>query len=115
MIGERLRRSRINLGLSQKDLAEKLKITSSAISMYESGRRLPSLEMFIKLIEVLNVSADEILGYSAYVTTHNTNYSVLLAKEDLKIIREIKKHKKLYKRLCMRTEDIITMLNKKIG
>jgi transcriptional regulator with XRE-family HTH domain len=115
MIGERLKQARIKLGITQKSLAQKLNITPSAVSMYENGNRLPSMEIFIKLIDILSISADEVLGHSISVMTNSTNYTISLAKEDLKIIKEIKKYDNLYKRLCTRTEDIIAMLNKKIG
>lgn len=115
MIGERLKAARMELGISQKDLAKKLDITPAAVSMYESGNRLPSMELFIKLVDVLNVSADEILGKSVGVANSNNDYTVRLSKEDLKIISEIKKYDKLYKRLCLRTKDIVASWNKRMG
>lgn len=50
--------------LTQLELAEKTGIPVTSIAHFESGSRKPSLENFYKLIVVLNVSADYILGRS---------------------------------------------------
>lgn len=48
--------------LSQKDIAEKLGINPSTVSKYMRLDTLPSLDTFANLCEILDVSADEILG-----------------------------------------------------
>lgn len=48
--------ARINLGLSQKDLAEKLHTKQSVISRVENAKITPSLSFLKRLAEVLNVS-----------------------------------------------------------
>lgn len=50
--------------LTQQELAEKTGIPVTSIAHFESGSRKPSLENFYKLIVVLNISADYILGRS---------------------------------------------------
>ena len=45
-------------GLSQIDLAEKLNISKSAISMYENGSRRPSYEMLEAIADYFNVDID---------------------------------------------------------
>ena len=50
--------------LTQQELAEKTGIPVTSIEHFESGSRKPSLENFYKLIVVLNISADYILGRS---------------------------------------------------
>lgn len=49
-------------GISQKELAEKLNINASTVSKYMRLDKYPSLETFANICEVLDLSADEILG-----------------------------------------------------
>lgn len=60
----RLKEVRKTRKLTQQELAEKTGIPVTSIAHFESGSRKPSLENFHKLIVVLNVSADYILGRS---------------------------------------------------
>lgn len=48
--------ARINKGLSQKDLAERLHTKQSVISRVENAKTTPSLSFLKRLAEVLNVS-----------------------------------------------------------
>ena len=48
--------------LSQKELAEKLGINPSTISKYMRLDKYPSLDTFANICQILDVSADEILG-----------------------------------------------------
>lgn len=48
--------ARINKGLSQKDLAEKLHTKQSVISRVENAKTTPSLSFLKRMAEVLNVS-----------------------------------------------------------
>lgn len=53
--------SRKKQGMSQKELAEKLKITDKAISKWERGISFPDISMLIPISEVLEVSLYDIL------------------------------------------------------
>ena len=55
--------------LTQLELAEKTGIPVTSIAHFESGSRKPSLENFYKLIVVLNVSSDCILGRCEKMST----------------------------------------------
>ena len=60
-MGDRIREARKHEGLTQERLAELLDISVESVSHIERGSRVPSMKVFIKLIEVLNVSADYLL------------------------------------------------------
>ncbi len=61
-IQKRLREA-IQFGLiSQKELAEKLNINPSTVSKYMRLDKYPSLDTFANICEVLDISADEVLG-----------------------------------------------------
>jgi len=62
--GERLRSLREEYKLSRNELAEKLIISYSAISKYETNIRFPDKDTLIKMADFFNVSIDYLLGRS---------------------------------------------------
>ena len=60
--GERLREIREDRGMSQTELAQKLKTTKQMISCYELNQRSPRIEQVKKYAEALNVPLDYLLG-----------------------------------------------------
>ena len=61
-VQKRLREEIINSNLTQKELAEKVGINPSTISKYLRLDKFPAIDTFANICEVLDVSADEILG-----------------------------------------------------
>ncbi|WP_458408105.1 helix-turn-helix domain-containing protein [Anaerotignum sp.] len=64
LFAKRLRELRKERGLSQVELGERLGYGYTAISSYETGRNEPSYTDLIRICEILDVSADYILGIS---------------------------------------------------
>jgi transcriptional regulator with XRE-family HTH domain len=62
---EKLKTLRIQFGLSQKQVAEKLEVSPSIVSGYETGERTPSTENLLSLSYLYNVSTDYLLGRQA--------------------------------------------------
>ena len=60
-IGERLRERRHELGLSLRELADRLGVSPSLISQIERGRANPSVSTLYALVAELGVSLDEML------------------------------------------------------
>ncbi len=58
MFGARLATLRKAAGLSQSQLAAQLKISPSAVGMYEQGRREPSVEQLAQIAKIFSVSID---------------------------------------------------------
>lgn len=59
-----LRQLRMASNLSQKQMAERLGITDSAISQYETGRRTPPYETMESIADYFNVDMAYLLGKS---------------------------------------------------
>jgi len=64
MIGTRLKELRERKKLQQDQVAKLLSVNKSAISLYESGMRQPSLDMLIAYARLFKVSTDYLLGVS---------------------------------------------------
>lgn len=62
--GDKLKTLRKSKKLTQAELADKLEISKSSVTSYEQGRIYPSLEIFSKICETLDVSSDYLLGIS---------------------------------------------------
>lgn len=63
ILGKRIELERTRLGLNQIELAKKLNLSSSAsISQYESGDRVPSDDIKLKMCEIFDCSLDYLLG-----------------------------------------------------
>ena len=49
-------------GISQKEMAERLSLSTSAVSKWEHGKNLPDMTMLGSIAETLQVSCDELLN-----------------------------------------------------
>jgi len=59
---ERLRKAREKSGLSQSELAIRVKVQPPVISHFETGKRSPSLISLRRMADALDVSVDYLLG-----------------------------------------------------
>ena len=60
-IGKFIKETRKNQKLTQSDLAEKLNVSDRAISKWENGQSLPSIDILLILSSFFNVSIDDML------------------------------------------------------
>ena len=59
---ERLRDLRVKSGMSQHEVAERLKVAAATLSGYECGDRTPSLPKILGISYLYNCSVDYLLG-----------------------------------------------------
>lgn len=76
--GNILKTQRLKADMTQAQLAQKLGITKSVISAYETGLRLPSYDILIHIAKLFNVSTDFLLGVE---NKQNVDFSGLLQEE----------------------------------
>ena len=69
---ERLKMLRTNGGLTQKQLADKLQISSGSIIAYEKATKVPSIDVCVKISTFFNVSMDWLCG----LTDDVKNYEI---------------------------------------
>lgn len=60
-LGEHVRRARRARGYSQERLSRECGLSQAHISLFEAGRRLPSLDQFVRLARVLDVPLQRLL------------------------------------------------------
>lgn len=105
---------RIKSGLTQQEMADRLKISRSSIGMYENGEREPSFELLELIADYFNVDMNYLLGNkesSEHIPDHyylnedaremadflfqNPEYKVLfdasrnVSKEDIETVKTI--------------------------
>ncbi|MCH5266332.1 MAG: helix-turn-helix transcriptional regulator [Lachnospiraceae bacterium] len=61
-IGNRIRKYREELGISQKALAEQIGVSNGRVSNWEQGLNRPDADMLAELCVALNVSPSSLLG-----------------------------------------------------
>lgn len=77
--------------LAQNELAKKLYVNRSLICVYEKGKRLPSIDMLIKISDFFEVSVDYLLGVKDKFCLNNTSYLDIsgLNKSQIKILKDL--------------------------
>lgn len=116
IIGQRVKESRLNKGYTQEALGLAVGVSKVSICGYESGKRTPSMDMFIKLAQVLEVSVDYLLGNDfKAICDQDEEYAMMLAKEDIEILKELKQYKDLYNSLCEDPKRTIKLIDRKIN
>lgn len=81
----RLKELRMQAGMTQLQLAQRLGITKSVISFYELSERAPSPDVLIRLAQIFHVSTDYLLGLDKKETLDITD----LNKDDIAILRAL--------------------------
>lgn len=89
---KRLKQSRQDLKMTQKELSDKTGIKRATIASYEVGNISPSFENVKTLAEALGVTTDYLSGNSEYKTLvekFDTNFDTEKIKSDIKLAKEI--------------------------
>ena len=91
-LGKFIRNGRLDLNLTQEQLAEKLNCNLSYLGTVERGKNIPSLKLFCRIILILNLSADAFIRPKQ--NTENSTYLQLIrllpqcTPKELKILLE---------------------------
>jgi transcriptional regulator with XRE-family HTH domain len=99
-IGERIRKRRRALGMSQAELAAKADISLPRVSKLENAKEEMKLSTFIKVAEALQISTDELIRANVPSTSdlYKAKFSEILndctASEQQVILTTVKQLKK---------------------
>ena len=89
--GITLKALRLQHNFTQAQLAQKLDLTKSVISAYETGLRLPSYDILIAISKIFNVTTDYLLGVER---TSEIDLSGLSEEEVIALLNLIKSMKR---------------------
>ena len=64
-IGKYIAGKRKDLGMTQRQLADKLNMSDKSISKWERGVCLPDVSVYLDLCQILGISPNELLGWEA--------------------------------------------------
>ena len=84
---ENICRRRKELGLTQREFADKLFVTESAVSKWERGLSYPDITLIRDICAVLGVTEHELLTASEDVEARNAE---TLARKYLALLRRVK-------------------------
>lgn len=62
--GDKLREARLQKGLTQEQLAQQIGVAKSTLTGYEKGNREPDVFKIKRILEILEVDSDYLLGVS---------------------------------------------------
>ncbi|NFE82324.1 helix-turn-helix transcriptional regulator [Clostridium sporogenes] len=111
-LGKRLKKARMKLGLSQKQLSVKCNINRSTIMDYENNSIHPSKEALMKLSKVIDLNYICISGYSKFILS---DYSSIIKNWRIKnklTVREAAKVLNINSTTLNRWEKGIYMVSK---
>lgn len=93
-----LRRIRKDENMTQQQLANKLNVSVTTISKYESNTATPPMETLRSLAVILNISLDELCGTQSRGTASLYGLSETQAKIVHNLIIEFREHNKVRKK-----------------
>ena len=116
IIGERLKLARKEKHLSQQELGDLLGVTKVSICGYEKGVRIPTMENFVQLLDILDLTPDYLLGRDVNVVSDSEElYTIKMANEDITIVKEIKNNQDLYRKLRLDPKRTIELIIRKLN
>lgn len=91
-LGLRVAKRRRQLGMKQNVLAEKLGISNNYLSSIERGKETPSLDVFVRICNVIKVTPDYLLLGNMH--SENTPQAIidalrLCSREDVQLLQGI--------------------------
>lgn len=81
VMGDAARQGRKALQLTQEQVAERLGLSVEFYSRIERGRAHPSIEVFLRMVEILDMSADTLLGIDATRATGPVSFPLTMPKD----------------------------------
>ena len=93
-IGQFIKTIRKSKNITQKELADKLNVTSQAVSRWENGDSLPDTMLLLDLADILGVSVDMILksGNPSSELIRKEKFNVLDVPKGFESIENVKKY-----------------------
>jgi transcriptional regulator with XRE-family HTH domain len=83
LVNKNLKFLRVQQGLTQKQLAEKLGLKQAAIGAYEEERATPPLSSLLDIIKIFNVNLDDLVKHDLSKTTERERKALSAGKREV--------------------------------
>ena len=114
-LGKRLKEKRKEHKLTQEELGNLVNVSKVSVCNWEKEIKKPSTSNLIALAKTLNTSIEYLIGNDKYVVSSTEkNYGILMADEEINLIRMIRKNDRLYKMLIEDPTRTIERINKSL-
>ena len=104
-LGENIHKLRMAKGMTQKQLADQLFVTSQAVSRWENNEVEPNINVLNKMAEIFDVTVDAIIN--------GPNEQPVEVKEEIKIKENVANchdcHKAIFDGEALRKSNVSTM------
>jgi transcriptional regulator with XRE-family HTH domain len=90
-LGQRIKKERLALGMTQRDLADAVGITVPYMSKIEAGKETPTEEKIVKVAEVLGLNPDELILAAGRMPTDVMDRLAADPTKGLEFLRKIRK------------------------
>ena len=115
LFSKRIKELRKEAGFTQQQLGDKLNVTKGSICSYENGTRMASIDILIEISNLFKVDLDYLIGTDSYVVSDSKDdYGLRMAKEEIDLIIELRKHRELYNSLINNQRRTVELIEKKI-
>ena len=116
LLSKRLKEARKAKKLTQENLGKEIGVTKVSICCYENGSRTPTLDTLIDLANVLGVEITYLLGIDNFeVADNDSKYGINISKEEILLIKELRKDRVLYQRLLEDPKRSAELIKRKLG
>ncbi len=111
-LGKRLKSKRLEHEYTQEELGSMIGVSKATVCNWEKGVKNPTSKNLIELSKVFNTTIEYLIGSDMYaVSSRDDRYGMMLADEEMAIIRELRKHKNLHESLCENPKRIIDRID----
>mgnify|MGYP000618135430 CR=1 FL=1 len=83
-IGKKLKNARVQSGMTQENVAEKINVSRQTISNWENEKSFPDIVNVIKLSDLYNISLDQLLkGDEAMIEHLEKSTNIVKSNEEI--------------------------------
>ena len=110
MIGKKIRQLRELKGYNQVNLSTEINISQKQLSRIEAGVVSPTYELMLKIVQVLNISLNELIDFDESLIFNNNSVNQQGGEFLAYNNTEIKQVQNLYERLLKEKDVVIKTL-----
>ena len=107
-IGKNIKRLRVNAGMTQEQLAERLNLSGQAVSKWENESALPDITLLPALADCFGVTIDELMDYNLKVLTYKERFVKFMVSNGVLDFRDVRLKSGAQKHFYLNFENFTT-------